>query len=176
MPTSGRPTPPLVVGAALTDDLHHPHRLLAARRAHGALAGWWEFPGGKVEPGEDPRAALLRELEEELGLRRVRLGAELLAPDALGWLLPHGARMRVWWAVTDEELIPGPDHDQLRWVGADDVLDLGWLPGDVPLAEQLAAGGLRPHPRPPVGAGRTGAHQAAGPTHTQSSDDSTTHP
>ena len=66
----------LVVAAVIVDDLTHPTRLLAARRAAPrALAGGWEFPGGKVEPGEDPIAALHRELAEELQIT-VDLGAE----------------------------------------------------------------------------------------------------
>lgn len=135
----GPGAPPLVVGAALTDDLAHPSTVLAARRRHGALAGWWEFPGGKVEPGEAPVDALVRELEEELGLRRVSVGEELPAPDG-GWPLPNGSLLRVWWVVTAEEVRPGPDHDRVRWLRAGTVLEVGWLPGDVPLARLLADG------------------------------------
>nr|WP_156609767.1 NUDIX domain-containing protein [Auraticoccus cholistanensis] len=131
----------VVVGAAFVDDLLRPTRVLAARRRNGDLAGGWEFPGGKVEPGEEPTDALLRELAEELGLGAVRLGGEL-GPPGKGWPLPNGAVLRIWWAVTDEALEPGPDHDAVRWLGAEGVLDVAWLPGDVPIAEELAGSWL----------------------------------
>lgn len=132
-----------VVGGAVLDSLAAPSRLLAARRtAPPQFAGMWEFPGGKIEPEESAEHALHRELDEELGVR-VRLGNELEGASAEGWPLNERAAMRVWFAeVLDGEPRPLQDHDELRWVDLQnrgEVLDLPWIPADLPIVEALLA-------------------------------------
>jgi 8-oxo-dGTP diphosphatase len=126
------------VGAAVVDDLETPTTLLAARRSEPqTLAGGWELPGGKVEPGEEPEAALHRELAEELGIT-VQLGDEVTAPDAEGWPLPPAHRMRVWLVrIVSGEPVPLEDHDALRVLGPGEWLDVEWLPADVPVVRAL---------------------------------------
>ena len=130
----------LVVAAAIVDDLDSPVRLLAARRSKPEhLVGRWEFPGGKVDPGETPVEALHRELREELGVR-VELGDELTGPDDGGWIITDRHVLRLWWAVVaDGEPRPLVEHDELRWLGRDDLLDVDWLDGDVRIVRALAA-------------------------------------
>ncbi len=130
------------------DDLTAPSRVLAARRsAPGALAGGWEFPGGKVEPGEDPVAALHRELDEELRIR-VRLGEELAAPDGATWPLAANLRMRLWFAaVTGGVPTLTSSHDELRWLEAGQLDLVDWLPADLDIVRQL---------RPRLSPSRTG--------------------
>jgi len=114
--------------------------LVARRTAPEQFAGLWEFPGGKVDAGEECEAALHRELSEELGVR-VRLGLELPAAAATGWRLNDRASMRVWLAeIIQGEPQPLEDHDALRWVTLADhreLLDLPWIPADFPIVEAL---------------------------------------
>ncbi|AJT40610.1 (deoxy)nucleoside triphosphate pyrophosphohydrolase [Psychromicrobium lacuslunae] len=133
--------PKLIVGAAILDDLRHPSKLLVARRsAPASLAGLWEFPGGKVEPGEKPEQAVHRELAEELGVRVV-LGDELAAADPAGWPLLGNAVMRVWFtALQDGVPRPLEDHSELRWMPLTEgvaLLELPWIPADLPIVAEL---------------------------------------
>ncbi|MFJ4830240.1 (deoxy)nucleoside triphosphate pyrophosphohydrolase [Streptomyces sp. NPDC088747] len=117
----------VVVGAALLDA----GRLLAARRsAPPELAGRWELPGGKVEPGETPEGALARELREELGITAEPSGR---VPGE--WPLRAPYVLQVWTA----RLLPGSDdpkplqdHDELRWLTPGEIWDVEWLDQDVP--------------------------------------------
>jgi 8-oxo-dGTP diphosphatase len=135
----------LVVGGAVVDDLDRPRTLLAARRTEPArLAGGWELPGGKVEPGEQPLAALHRELAEELGVE-VQVGAEVTAPDGGGWPLPPSYLMRVW-LVRITAGVPAPieDHDAIRILDVGQWLDVAWLAADVPIINALIERAERP--------------------------------
>lgn len=115
----------IVVGAALYDD----GRLLAARRsAPPELAGRWELPGGKVEPGEHPEEALVRELREELGV-----AAEPVARVPGQWPLKPGHVLWVWTAkLLSGDPEPLEDHDELRWLTPDEIWSVEWLDADIP--------------------------------------------
>ncbi|MDO8122200.1 NUDIX domain-containing protein [Isoptericola sp. b490] len=138
-------SPILVVAAAVVDDLAAPRRLLAARRTRPAhVAGRWELPGGKVEPGETPQQALHRELDEELGVR-VQLGTEIAGPADGRWPITPRHVMRVWAAVlTHGDPRPLEGHDQLRWLHHPDWHTVAWLDGDVDLVRELAVRAAEP--------------------------------
>ncbi|SFL26337.1 (deoxy)nucleoside triphosphate pyrophosphohydrolase [Geodermatophilus ruber] len=121
-----------VVGAALVDG----DRVLVARRSGGPYDRCWEFPGGKVEPGEDDLSALVREIGEELGARiapQAFLG-EVVLDGVVAGGAPGTSTLRVWWArVVDGGQLTAHEHAELRWVTADELESLDWIPADRPL-------------------------------------------
>jgi 8-oxo-dGTP diphosphatase len=131
--------PVLVVAAAIVDDLDAPRELLAARRTVPAsLAGRFEFPGGKVDPGETPEEALHREIREELGVR-VALGPEVVGPVDGAWRLSDTYVMRLWLAeIVDGVPRPLVEHDELRWLPPGQWRSVPWLDADVPIVEAVA--------------------------------------
>lgn len=119
----------IVVAAAIVRD----GRVLAARRsAPPAVAGGWEFPGGKVEPGETAPAAVIRECREELGVT-VEVGRRLGTAG-----IRPGFDLHVY-AATLLAGTPQPlqDHDELRWLTAAELHDVPWLPPDRPVLPAL---------------------------------------
>ncbi|MBV9458653.1 MAG: (deoxy)nucleoside triphosphate pyrophosphohydrolase [Bradyrhizobium sp.] len=124
----------LVVACALIDA---DKRVLIAQRLEGkAMAGLWEFPGGKVEPGERPEATLIRELHEEIG---ITVAEPCLAPltfashayQSFHLLMPLYVCRR-W-----EGLVIAREGQQLAWVRANKLRDYPMPPADIPLIPHL---------------------------------------
>src|SRR6185503_13881823 len=122
----------IVAAAIITEG-----RVLACERsAPPEVAGRWEFPGGKVEPGETDEQALARECAEELGVR-VEVGARV-GPDVP---LAHGrAVLRVYAArLLDGDQPQALEHTAMRWLSADELDTVHWLPADKPIVAELPA-------------------------------------
>lgn len=120
-----------VVGAAIVRD----GRVLAARRTTPPeAAGRWEFPGGKVEPEEAPDRALVREVAEELGCR-VETTGWLAGSAAIG--TTHELTVALARLVDGEPEPVATEHDELRWLGPEQLDDVDWLEPDRPFLDEL---------------------------------------
>jgi mutator protein MutT len=124
----------LVVGAAIVRG----GRVLAARRTT-APVGRWELPGGKVEPGEAPSDALVRELHEELG---VEASVAEWLPGRTRISETHTLAVAV--VRISGEPVP-TEHDAVRWLGPGELDDVEWADPDVPFLPAITA--LLSHPR-----------------------------
>ena len=121
-----------VVGAIIVQG----DRILSARRAkHKSAPGFWEFPGGKVEPGEAPEAALVREIQEELGLSIRPLNTFDISDTKVGGL---NIRLEVIVCVPlDPFSGNSSDHDAFFWAAANDLDSLDWALPDLPAVNAL---------------------------------------
>jgi 8-oxo-dGTP diphosphatase len=130
----------VIVAAVIVTD----GRVLGCERsAPPEAAGKWEFPGGKVEAGETDAEALVRECREELGVR-VEVG-ERVGPDVP---LAHGrAVLRVYVVrLLDGDVPRALEHTAMRWLAADELDTVPWLPADRPIVAELPALLLRELP------------------------------
>lgn len=130
------PSLQVVVGAAILRGTGSGAEVLAAQRiSPAALAGRWEFVGGKVEPDEDEVRALRRECREELGV-------EIAVGDRVGddiEIVGRGATLRVWTARITAGEPRATEHGDLRWLSAEALYAVAWLPADLPIVAALQA-------------------------------------
>ncbi len=122
-----------VVGAVF----HDGQRFLACRKKPGKpLEGHWEFPGGKIEPGETPQQALAREIHEELNLK-AEVGAKL-ATTTYEYEFATIELTTFYCTLVDGDLRL-TDHDETKWVTPAEAASLNWAPADIPAVEALAS-------------------------------------
>ncbi|HOZ72493.1 MAG TPA: (deoxy)nucleoside triphosphate pyrophosphohydrolase [Spirochaetales bacterium] len=108
--------------------------LCAQRKAGGELSLKWEFPGGKVEPGETRERALEREIDEELGLR-ILTGPLFLT--VRHWYPAFAVTMHAYRATILEGRPELREHSAIRWLRPDELGTLDWAPADVPVAKKM---------------------------------------
>lgn len=119
------------VAAAIIRDKH---RVLAAQRGYGEFKDGWEFPGGKLEPGETSEAACIREIQEEL---HVTIGnLEPLCTVEHDYDTFHLV-MDCFTCVIVNGSINDTEHENMRWLKADQIWDVDWLPADVKVVKEL---------------------------------------
>ena len=127
-----------VVGALLRDK---ENRIFSCMRPDGdAWAGWWEFPGGKVDPGESMQEALSREIKEELGI--------LVSPKSKICETDHSyedrdVNLHIFdCGLVDPQEITLMEHGDSRWLAREDLLEVNWLPADLPTIQDWRLNGI----------------------------------
>ena len=120
------------VVAAIIRDAQN--RIFATQRGGGDWKDWWEFPGGKIEPGETPEAALRREIREELDTE-ITVG-ELL--HTVEWDYPKfHLTMHCFLCTVERGSLTLLEHEAARWLAPDELDSVQWLPADWEVIEVL---------------------------------------
>ncbi len=120
-----------VVAAIIHDDQD---RIFATQRGYGDYKDWWEFPGGKMEPGETPEEALKREIWEELVTRIV---VERLV-ETVEWDYPQfHLTMHCYLCHVESGHLELKEHEAAKWLRKDELESVNWLPADRELVRKL---------------------------------------
>ena len=123
-----------VVAAIICDDMKEKNKIFATARGYGELKGGWEFPGGKVEPGETSQQALIREIIEELDTE-IKVG-ELI--DTLEYDYPtFHLSMDCFWAEVKAGHLELKEAEAAKWLTKDQLESVTWLPADILLIDQI---------------------------------------
>ncbi len=123
-----------VVAAIICDDMKNPSRIFATARGYGEFKGQWEFPGGKIEEGETPEEALIREIREELDTD-IEVG-DLIHTIEYDYPAFHLSMDCFLAKVISGELVL-KEAEAARWLTGSELYDVQWLPADLSLIEIL---------------------------------------
>ena len=123
-----------VVAAIICDDIKEKNKIFATARGYGELKGGWEFPGGKVEPGETSQQALIREIIEELD-KEIKVG-ELIDMVEYDYPTFH-LSMDCFWAEVKAGHLELKEAEAAKWLTKDQLDSVTWLPADILLIDQI---------------------------------------
>ena len=120
-----------VVAAIIHDNQD---RIFATQRGYGDWKDYWEFPGGKMEPGETPEDALKREILEEL---ETKIFIERFV-QTVEWDYPaFHLTMHCYWCHVESGALTLKEHEAARWLGRDELRSVGWLPADLQVIDDI---------------------------------------
>ena len=114
--------------------IHRDGRILATQRGYGEYKGWWEFPGGKIEPGETEEQAIVREIREELN---VGICVERKVCTVEYDYPAFHLRMHCFWCSIVEGELELKEHQSARWLAKEEWRCVEWLPADVLVVERI---------------------------------------
>ena len=123
-----------VVAAVICDSFEKKQKIFATAKGYGEFKGRWEFPGGKVEPGETPQQALVREIQEELATK-IRVG-DLITTIEYDYPAFHLSMDCFWCEVAEGEL-KLLEAEDARWLPKDKLYSVPWLPADMTLVAEI---------------------------------------
>lgn len=123
-----------VVAAVISDPKHHKGKIFCTARGYGEYKGWWEFPGGKIEAGETPQEALVREIREEL-TATITVG-DLIETVEYDYPTFH-LSMDCFWAEVAEGHLELKEAEDARWLTKEELSEVKWLPADKTLIEYM---------------------------------------
>ena len=123
-----------VVAAVICDDYEKKTKILATQRGYGDYKDWWEFPGGKIEEGETPGNALVREIREEMGAKiEVHDLIDVIDYDYDNFHL----HMNCYWATVADGKLQLLEHEAAKWLTRGELVSVNWLPADLLLVPKL---------------------------------------